>query len=132
MKFKILHWNIWYKEDPKKIADEIIRINPDVVCAQELMQNQKKGLDTSKIISEKIKYYYFYKEAVTWDNRFDITSQGNAIFSKLPIFDTTFKFLSDFEHNPANATKEGRVYVESKIKLGARLLGVGTTPILFF
>jgi len=131
MKLKILQWNIWYKEDPRKIADEIIRIDPDIVCAQELMQNLKKDLDTPKIISEKIKYYYFYKEAVTWDSRFDITSQGNAIFSKFPIFDTEFEFLSDFEYNPANATKEGRVYVESKIRLGARLLGVGTTHLSY-
>lgn len=131
MKLKVLHWNIWIREDPKKVALEVLRINPDIICAQELKHNLKMSLNVPEIISKTIKYDYFYKEAVTWDNREDITSQGNAIFSKFPIIETNFSFLRPFKHNPPNATKEGRVYVEVLVKAGRRLLTLGTTHLTY-
>lgn len=126
MKIKILQWNVWTKENPVNIANEILKINPDVVCAQEIKQNLNQGVDFLKTISEIIKYDSFYKEAVTWDRRTDVTSQGNAIFSKYPIATSSCEFIRPFKHNPANATKEGRVYIETEINFGSVQINVGT------
>jgi endonuclease/exonuclease/phosphatase family metal-dependent hydrolase len=126
MKIKILQWNIWCKEDPVKISNEILKIDPDIACLQELKQNLNQGIDFEKTISEITKYKYFYKEAATWDKRSDVTSQGNAILSKYPISASRFEFVRPFKHNPANATKEGRVYLETDINVGRDTLTVGT------
>jgi len=131
MKLKILQWNIWYKENPKKISEEILRFDPDIVCAQELMQNLPNNIDTAKTIKEITKFNSFYKESETWDNRPDKTSQGNAIFSKYPFVSTSFKYVNDPVHNPLNASVEGRVYLESVFKINGRKLIVGTTHLSY-
>ena len=131
MRLRILQWNVWIKEDPAKIANEILKINPDIVCAQELKQNLPENIDTAETISKIIKYNYFYKEAATWDKRSDITSQGNAIFSRYPIIFSDSVFLKPFIHNPKDATHEGRVYFEISIKLESRQITFGTTHLSY-
>ena len=131
MKLRILQWNIWYKENPIEVANEIIKINPDIICAQELMQNSNQNIDTPMSIGNMLKYNYFYKESATWDNRQDITTQGNEIYSKYPITESKFTFVSPFKHNPQNAKHEGRVYIEVTIKVGKELLNVATTHLSY-
>ncbi len=126
MKIKILQWNIWYKEDPVKISNEILKIDPDVVCLQELRQSLNQKINFEETISGITKYKCYYKEAVTWDNRPDMTSQGNAILSKFTIKNFRFEFIRQFKHNPENAAKEGRVYLESDINIGTNIITVGT------
>lgn len=62
MKLKILQWNVLYKEDPNKIANEIKKIGADIVCGQELIQHlsKKPQIDTAKEIANKISYQYIY------------------------------------------------------------------------
>lgn len=131
MKLKVLQWNIWRKEDPRKIVNEVSRINPDIFCVQELYQNTNTGTDTASEIFNLLhrKYNFFYKEAATWDNRPDVTSQGNAIFTKFPIRKSNFTFIRAFTHNPKKATKEGRVYIEVEIKIGSGIVTVGTVHL---
>jgi endonuclease/exonuclease/phosphatase family metal-dependent hydrolase len=125
---KILQWNVWRKESPSKIARVVNELAPDIFCAQEIMQNTNEGVDMALEISGLLKSNYecFYKEAVTWDKRPEVTSQGNAIYSKLPITKKDHFFVSPFVHNPENATTEGRVYLEADIKCGGVNLTVGT------
>lgn len=129
MHLKVLQWNIWYKENPEKIASEILRINPDIVCAQELMTNDDGGYNSAKIIADIIKYHYVYAEGDTWDNREDKESQGNAIFSRFPIDSTKSTYITSKKHNPKNATLEGRVYLEIQIKLDGNIVDIGTTHL---
>lgn len=131
MLIKILQWNIWYKENPEKIAEEILRINPDIVCAQELMQNSTSRVDTAKSIAGITKYNFFYKESETWDNRPDKSSQGNAIFSKYPLKLIKHVYINKPVHNPLNASVEGRVYLESQFHFGQRTITVGTAHLSY-
>jgi len=36
MKLKILQWNIWFQERAENILKVIKRINPDIICCQEV------------------------------------------------------------------------------------------------
>lgn len=125
---KILQWNVWRKESPSKISGVVADLDPDIFCAQEIMQNTNEKKDMAEEISGflKNKYECFYQEAVTWDKRPEVTSQGNAIYSKFPITKKDHLFVSPFVHNPENATKEGRVYLEAEIDYGQGKLSVGT------
>jgi endonuclease/exonuclease/phosphatase family metal-dependent hydrolase len=131
MILKVLQWNVWYKENPERIADEILKINPDVICAQELMTNNSGSVDTAKSIAGKIGYDYVYVEGDTWDNRGDKESQGNAIFTKLPILSKEIVYVTSKKHNPQNATVEGRVYFELGLKFNSKNITIGTTHLSY-
>lgn len=128
---KILQWNVWFKESPKYIAEEIKKLDVDVICAQELIQNSRKGIDTAEEIAKLIGYNYFFKEADTWDNNDFKESQGNAIFSRLPIIKKTFKYVQEPKRNPPDASHEGRVYVEITVKVGDLLLDIGNIHLSY-
>lgn len=133
MKLSILQWNVWYKENPDHIIKQINILNPDIVCAQELVQNSQlsKKIDTAKYIANKIGYHLVSKIAETWDNKKDKTSQSNGIFSKLPIIKNSFEYIKKPRHNPINAAYEGRVYIEVKVKAGSKILTIGTTHLSY-
>lgn len=133
MKLKILQWNIYYKENIEKVADEILKINPDIICLQELIQNTniKPTVDTGNYLKKNLKYFSFIKETETWSNRSNKTAQLNAIFSRYPITNTSYQYLSPLHHNPPDANFEGRVYIEATIKINQIDLTVGTTHLSF-
>lgn len=131
MTLKVLQWNVWYKENPERIADEILKIKPDVICAQELMTNDNGSVDTAKSIAEKIGYNYVYVEGDTWNNRDDKESQGNAIFTRLPILSKKVVYVTSKKHNPANATVEGRVYFELDLEFNSKKITIGTTHLSY-
>lgn len=132
MTLKILQWNILRKEDPDHIVQFIKQTNPDIVVAQELIENTEKKIDTAKYISNKLGFNYFFKEADTWSPaKNNKTSQGNVIFSRFPITESKFSQLTKPYHNPPDANYEGRVYVEITTKINNKLLSIGTTHLAF-
>lgn len=131
MNLKILQWNVWFEENPDNIVKEIQRINPDVICAQEFIQYFPNNIDTAKYLAQKLNYHYFFKEAVTWDNRPDKNTQGNAIFSKSPLINQKYIYVQDFQHNPPDSSHEDRLYMEAGINLNNKLLQFGTTHLSF-
>lgn len=133
MKLKILQWNVLYKEDPNKIANEIKKIGADIVCGQELIQHlsKKPQIDTAKEIANKISYQYIYQAADSWSNRDEKETQGNAIFSKHPILNYSHQHLQPAKHNPPDPEHEGRVYVEATIAINDIELSIGTTHLSY-
>lgn len=131
MKIKILQWNIWVKENHNNIVKELRRINADIVCTQELIQNSKTKLDVTKYIAKRLNYYYFFQAAETWDNRDEKNTQGNAIFSKYSIIGKYYKYVQKPIHNPSDAMHEGRVYVEATVKINNKRITLGTTHLSY-
>ena len=132
MIIKILQWNIHCKENPDHIVQFIKENNPDIITAQELINNTEKSINTAKYIAQKLKYNYFFKEGDTWfpvkNNK---TSQGNAVFSRFLIKKNEFSYLTVPHHNPPDANFEGRVYIETSINVNNFLLTIATTHLGF-
>lgn len=132
MTIKILQWNIFHKENPDHIIQLIKENGPDIIAAQELIENTEKNIDTAKYIANKLKYNFFFKEADTWSlAKNNKTSQGNAIFTRFLIQEKKFSYLTIPCYNPPDANYEGRVYVEASLKINNRLLTIGTTHLGF-
>ncbi|MBU0576263.1 endonuclease/exonuclease/phosphatase family protein [Patescibacteria group bacterium] len=129
MKLKFLQWNIWYKENPDNIIQEIQNSAADIVTAQELIQNSKTNVDTAQYIADRLGFNYFYQTADTWDNREEKKAQGNAIFSRFPIVKSDCVYLQKPKHNPTNALEEGRVYLEVLFDIHGKKLTIGTTHL---
>lgn len=133
MKLSLLQWNVWVNEDPVKVANEIKRLDVDVVLAQELFENKQINPpgDTAATVANVLGWNYVYQAAETWDNKSYKTSQGNAIFSQYPLISSRSVYVQQPKHNPPNASKEGRVYIEAEIHLGHQRLTVGTVHLSY-
>ena len=81
---KVLSWNIWWKFEnyikrQDLIFNEIKKLRPDILCLQEVWEDQDRS--QAKMISDLLGYNYkFFKSY-----EFDGVSFGNAIVSKYPI-----------------------------------------------
>lgn len=133
MKITVLQWNIWYKEDPQNIVKLIKELDPNVVCAQELIEHSgvDPAVDTAKQIADELGYNYFYHFADRWTGREEKETQGNAIFSKFPIVKTNHHFLQEPKTDPVNASEEGRVITEVTLDINGKDLSFGTTHLSF-
>lgn len=91
MKVKILHRNIWFQEKAENIVKLVKKINPDILCFQEVTigSNFNAKRDVAKYIAEELGYQYNFSSAHKYE--FPITPKGesnyggNAIFSRFPI-----------------------------------------------
>jgi len=131
MEVVILQWNVWNREDPANIVACVQRTGADIFCAQELIRDSRRGLDTARFIANGLGFAHFFIHADTWDRWDCPEAQGNAIFSRYPILRTAHVYVTEPRHNPDVAMDEGRVYVEADIRIGASVLTVGTTHLSF-
>lgn len=134
MKISLLQWNFLYKENPDNIIKVIKKLNPDIICAQELIQNLQNKIIPNEpdYIAKKINYHYFYHQADTWSPpRNGKETQGNAIFSRFPMISKSHYYLSPPHHNSTSALDEGRVYLESVINTGNFTITIATTHLSF-
>ena len=121
---KLLQWNIWNKEDIDNIIKELKRIKADIVCIQELAIKDDKQIRKLKEV-----YHYFYYEKA--DTFLDGYSQCNAILSKYPLYDKSYTYVQEATDNKNDYSKEGRVYVEAKVKINDKELTIGTTHLSY-
>ena len=123
---KILQWNIWYKEDINNIANELKRIDADIVCVQEL---SFVGDDRSSInILNQIYPYIYYGIADTF---LDGRSQCNAILSKYPFIEKNKMFVQEPGIDKSDYSKEGRIYLEVSINYNNKVYNIGTTHLSY-
>lgn len=125
MKVKILQWNIWYKEDINHILEEIKRINPDIVCMQEVTYTKK---DKSNI--EKLENYFNYNYFAIAQEFIEGRIQGNGIYSKYPMKKKKEVFVQD-PTLEGDYSKEGRVYIQSEISIQEKEIIIGTTHLSY-
>ncbi|MCK5107107.1 MAG: endonuclease/exonuclease/phosphatase family protein [Nanoarchaeota archaeon] len=125
MRIKILHWNIWFKEDIANILEFINEINPDILCLQELTINSKYNphKNLPQIIAEKLNYNFNFAQAHKFE---DGHIQGNGIFSKYPIMDN-LNFLITESKKSNDYSSEGRVCAVSQIKISNKEIIFATT-----
>ena len=81
---KILTWNLWWKfEDykfrEKLILSEIENNHPDILCLQEVWEEEDES--QARTIANKLGYNYIFEKSF----EFDGVSFGNAIITKFPI-----------------------------------------------
>jgi len=133
MIIKILQWNVFYKENPKKLVKTIEKIDPDIICGQEFIQDSRKhpSVDTAKYVADQIGYECFYQIGDTWTEHPAKESQGNAVLSRLPVLKKFSSHLQPARQNPPDPEHEGRVYVELVVAAGGEKITVGTTHLSY-
>ena len=123
---KVLQWNIWYKEEINNIANELKRIDADVVCIQEL---SFIGDDRTNVkILNEIYPYIYYEVAETF---LDGRSQCNAILSKYPFIEKNKSYVQKPGIDKNDYSKEGRIYLEVFISFNNKVYNIGTTHLSY-
>ena len=123
---KILQWNIWYKEDINNIANELKRINADIVCIQEL---SFVGDDRTSVNVLNDVYPYVYYEIA--DTFLDGRSQCNAILSKYPFISKNKSYVQEPGLDKNDYSKEGRIYLEVSVNVSDKVYNIGTTHLSY-
>lgn len=132
MKLKVLQWNIWFQERAENILKVIKRLNPDIICCQEVTIGSKFNdkRNVAEFIANKLKYNYSFSEAHKYE--FPITPKGesnywgNAIFSKYPII-KNFNFPIINPKDLPDDKYERRTCAVSEIKIDQKIIKIATT-----
>ena len=133
MKIKLLQWNIWYKENIANIVSEIKKMDPDVICLQEVTVNHPtyNKIDCVKFLQKELgmKGYYKYSEKIKGGEG---ASFGNMILSKYPIKKKKFAYVQKRKGKlGADYADENRIYLEINLSVGKKTLQVGTTHLSY-
>lgn len=126
MKIKILQWNIWFKEEAENVIELIRKINPDILCLQELTIGSEfnNGRNVPETISKSLGIDYNFAPAHKFE---DDHVQGNGIFSK-HIFKKNLNFFITNSKGSNDYSSEGRVCAVSQIQLSNKeLITLATT-----
>lgn len=119
-----MQWNTWFKEDIKNKLAFLQEINADIYCLQEL--NVNEDINEFELLKSKVKLEGALAIADT-----DHGGQGNAVLSKFPIESSESYFIKEPVEPRKHFSDEGRVYLETKLKLKNRNLVVGTTHMSY-
>eukprot|EP01129_Flabellula_baltica_P000023 TRINITY_DN10022_c0_g1_i1.p1 TRINITY_DN10022_c0_g1~~TRINITY_DN10022_c0_g1_i1.p1 ORF type:complete len:428 (+),score=79.68 TRINITY_DN10022_c0_g1_i1:3-1286(+) len=105
---RIMSYNVWNLNKPYeyrmgKLIKQIKEIDPDIIGFQEVRfsnyeypskEKDKSGCQVNDLRLGLPDYQYVYQPAMTYMRNGAFTQEGNAIFSKYPIINTSFKHLS--------------------------------------
>jgi endonuclease/exonuclease/phosphatase family metal-dependent hydrolase len=131
MDFKLLQWNVWFKERADRITNTLQQIDADILCLQELTTDSFVNPGQSLVPAiEALGYHSFYHETLRREGK-NYYIMGNVIFSKLPIVNTKTVYVQ-FDTPDAPFARENRVYLEAKIDTPGGLFTVGTTHLSYF
>ncbi|MEK9185046.1 MAG: endonuclease/exonuclease/phosphatase family protein [Patescibacteria group bacterium] len=130
---KLLQWNIWYLEKIANIEKQIRELDPDVVCLQELTCNHgaNLGIYAAEYLKEKLGMYLNYHFAQQWDKNNSEKEIGDAILSKYPFVNSSFKFLQNPKENAVDYSEEGRVYIEVSVNIKGKIYTIGTSHLSY-
>lgn len=132
MNISLLQWNIWYKEDIKKITDFLKKQKADIICLQELTINSKDQSikDTPKYIAEQLGYNYYCKELPLEATDGTKMMLANGIFSRFPIIEKKFSWINQ-PKGRGGYDDEYRAYVEVVFDVSGQNICVGTTHMSY-
>ena len=90
---KVMSWNLWWKfedylERQKLIFSEIEKLTPDIMCLQEVWEEEDES-QADKIAS-LLGYEFVYGKSFDFDG----VAFGNAIISKYPIQDHSVNYMA--------------------------------------
>jgi endonuclease/exonuclease/phosphatase family metal-dependent hydrolase len=130
MKCSILQWNVWYREQADNILAELIKVDADIICLQELTSDSyiNPGVDIPAAIA-RLGYEYDYHAVYRHPGEHHY-HMGNGIFSKFPIRGKRLVYLQQ-EKISEGQIIEGRIYMEVTLETPGGLLTVGTAHLAF-
>jgi endonuclease/exonuclease/phosphatase family metal-dependent hydrolase len=134
MTLKIMNWNVWYSEKADNLVEFIKKINPDILCCQELTVNFEinPGVSVPDKIADDCGFkYYFFHPMTTYINNGEVIQMGNGIFSKFPITKSEFKYIQEADPKIKTFETENRTYIESELNIDGKELNVGTVHMSY-
>lgn len=123
-----MSWNIWKGKFLEKVIEQIQQENPDIVCLQEVIEQEKDGekINIAQQIASKLGYEFVYCKAFHTDRHTPSYDIGDAILSKFPILSSSCHFLSSLDEYKDSAVTEPRTAVKIEVKTDSQTLTIIT------
>lgn len=130
---KLLQWNVWYHEKYQNLIEFIKKIDPYVLCCQELTINgpSNPGVNVPEEIAKACGYTYYFHPMTIYGTGGHSIQMGNGIFSKFPITSKDFKYVQKADPSIKSYETEDRSYVETVLDVNGRNLKVGTVHLSY-
>lgn len=109
---KLVSWNIWKGTHLEKVVDELGKLNADVICLQEVKEDQANQAEK---IAIKLKYNFVYFPIFITDRHTPSYTLGNAILTRYTIANPQHIYLSDLSNYTGNSTAEPRGAIKARI-----------------
>lgn len=130
---RLMQWNCMYSEDPGKVAEYIKRVDPDVICLQELTNgyNEEWG-DTGELIADALGYDRYCKYGLMLLPEGGQTIMGVGILSRYPLDNKRGLQIEVRRTEEGLVRSNDRYYIQATVTLpGGRTLTVGTVHLPF-
>lgn len=121
-----------YSEDLDKIVAFIKKINPDVVCLQELTEGYCVGIQkTGEWIAKELGYHHHcaYGPMILPDGV--QTLMGNGILSRLPFTAVGSVVIQEGKMDAERIVRDERYYLQVSMVVDGKELCIGTTHLPF-
>lgn len=121
-----MSWNIWSGKNWKQIVNFVEKNEIRLMGFQEVDNNLKRTefLNITEKIAQSLGYHFAYSSSVENQKTgtFAGGQFGNCVISKFPILENKRHFLSSPEEWNGTATTEPRTLLETKIKIGNKIV----------
>lgn len=121
MLIKILSWNIWQGKYLNKISDFLKQCDADIVCLQEVVQNEYGKENIATFLAHELSYEYVYATAMQIKKRNNELDMGNAILSKYEIIDKKIHVLGK---------SQTRVAIQAGVKINEKIIHILCTHLI--
>ncbi|HLC84334.1 MAG TPA: endonuclease/exonuclease/phosphatase family protein [Candidatus Nanoarchaeia archaeon] len=129
MRLRVLHWNVWWKENIHRAIEFIKTVDADVLCLQEVTDGcEMNGKADNAALIAATGYDYHLVSAHKFPEGH---TQGNGVFSKLPIIERSEFWVQKASTNQQGYAHEGRVCTLAKIDVQGKVLEFGTTHLSY-
>lgn len=131
MRYTVLQWNVWFKENIENVLG-FLRAHPaDVLCLQELTRGyaQQTQENTWEYLAHNLGYQCAAQEIpiITPEAQW---SQANAILSRFPLTKKTALWINEPE-NDQGYDDQYRGYLEVEIEVAGQAVTIGTTHLSY-
>jgi len=131
MDVSIISWNIWKGKHTDKVIAFLKEQNADIVCLQEIMQQEIEGMtyNTATTIAQALGYQNIYFKSFTTDRHTPVFDLGDAILTRFPIVSSSVHALSSMEEYKGNSVTEPRNAIEATLDLHGTELTILNTHL---
>jgi endonuclease/exonuclease/phosphatase family metal-dependent hydrolase len=132
MNVSFLQWNIWYDEDIENIARDLKANKADIICLQELSNNNhvQSHVNGGEYLAKELGYNYYEKELQTYEVDGKTVITANGIFTKFPIKKSHYVWVNE-PTGVGGFEDEHRAYLESELDINGSTLTVGTVHMSY-
>lgn len=113
VQIRVLQWNVWMDEDPKRILGVLREIDADILCLQEVVSSRPWHELLLDPLARELGYFGRFAVAHTLARGNGLLARGNAVFGRRQPTAVREVRLRAYTNRVSQDELQGRIYVEA-------------------